>query len=130
MTKILYTLFAIISSIVCATDLEDELNNLPKPTADSTKVLDTYKYQFTSTLIVVIVIIVAAVAFIYLLRRFSSKQTFQINHHKNIKILERRHLSPNTYLYHIEIGNKQFVIAESKCNITHISDLNWEETKK
>jgi len=87
----------------------------------------SYKAQFYKTLIAVILILLIVLFFIWILRRFSPSQAFHANSRKNIKILERRHLSPNTYLYHIQVGEKQFIIAESKFQVSTVATLDWNE---
>lgn len=86
-----------------------------------------YGKQFTKTLIAIIIIVVVAIATIWLLKKFAVKRPLQLNHNKNIKILERRHLSPNTCLYHIEVGGKQFILAESKFHIKNVLTIDWTE---
>lgn len=89
-----------------------------------------YKKQFIATLIAILVILFAIFLAIWLLKRFSPARVFQNNQRKNIKVLERRHLSPNTFLYHIQIGEKQFVIAESKFHVQTIATMDWNELEK
>lgn len=96
----------------------------PKPVNLSSEL---YQKQFFHTLIIIVVIVITAFVLIWLMRRFSKDRPLQMNHKKNIKILERRQISPNTYLYHMEIGTKQFVISESKCDVRLITNLDWNE---
>ena len=63
------------------------------------------------------------------MRRYAKNRPFQVNHKKNIKILERRQISPATFLYHIQIGNKQIVISESKSEVRVVANLDWDETE-
>jgi flagellar biogenesis protein FliO len=90
---------------------------------------DIYKKQFFRTLIIIVIIGGGALTLIWLMRRFSKSGTFQANQKKNIKILERRQISPNTYLYHIQIGTKQCVISESKCDVRVIANLDWDDSE-
>ena len=87
-----------------------------------------YKAQFFRTLIAIIVIIVVALFVIWLIRRASNNRPMTYNNRKTIKILEKRHISPSTYLYLIEVGNKQYLISESKFQVSTISALEWEDT--
>ena len=57
-------------------------------------------------------------------------RSIQINHKKHMKILERRPLSPNTYLYLVQIGDQQCMIAESKFQVKHLTTLTQSEKKK
>ncbi len=88
---------------------------------------DMYQKQFIRTLIVTAIIVVAAFLLIWLFRKFSKDRPFQINHKKNIKILERRQISPSTFLYHIQIGNKQLILSESKLEARVVTTLDWDE---
>lgn len=90
---------------------------------------DIYRKQFFRTLILIVIIGGGALTLIWLMRRFSKSGTFQANQKKNIKILERRQISPNTYLYHIQIGTKQCVISESKCDVRVVANLDWDDSE-
>lgn len=63
----------------------------------------------------------------WFMKKTSLHSLFRMNHTKNIKILERRILSPHTYLYHIQIGDKQLIISESKQSVKVITPLDWPE---
>ncbi len=90
---------------------------------------DIYQKQFYKTFIVTLIIVVGSLALIWYVRKFSKDHHFQTNHKKNIKILERRQISPNTYLYHIQIGSKQIVISESKNDVRVVANLDWETSE-
>jgi flagellar biogenesis protein FliO len=90
---------------------------------------DIYRKQFFRTLILIVIIGGGALTLIWLMRRFSKRGTFQTNQKKNIKILERRQISPNTFLYHIQVGTKQCVISESKCDVRVVANLDWDESE-
>jgi flagellar biogenesis protein FliO len=107
--------------------VSEELQPAPEESVPSLSP-DIYRKQFYRTLIFIIAIIVIALLLIWWMRKFSKNQTFQANHKKNIKILERRQVSPSTFLYHIQIGSKQVIISESKCDVRLITTLDFEET--
>jgi len=90
---------------------------------------DIYQKQFSRTLIVSIVVILFAIFVVWMTRRLSKNRPLYANHHKNLKILERRQISPSTYLYHMQIGNKQFVISESKCDVRLVATLDWSDSE-
>ncbi len=90
---------------------------------------DMYQKQFYRTLILTLIIVVGSLALIWFVRKFSKDRPFQANHKKNIKILERRQISPSTYLYHIQIGSKQIVISESKNEVRVVANLDWDESE-
>ncbi len=105
----------------------EEVQPIPEESVQSLSP-DTYRKQFYRTLIFIIAIILIALLLIWWMRKFSKNQTFQANHKKNIKILERRQVSPSTFLYHIQIGSKQVIISESKCDVRMITTLDFDET--
>lgn len=113
-------------------DDDDDISDsdMPMPSSSPMKVPDNgYSKQFTGTLIAVIVIIFLIFLVIWLMRRFSNTRPLHMNHRKHIKILERRPLSPNTYVYLLKVGDKQFVIAESKFQVHNVANLDWNETE-
>ena len=106
----------------------EENQTIVRPTGDPPFSSESdYQKQFTKTLIAIVIIIAVAFLIIWILRRYSPARTLNTNARKNIKILERRHLSPNTYLYHVQIGDKQVIIAESKFHVTTVTTLDWNE---
>jgi len=109
-------------------DTDEELE-IPKPSADPPMMVDTaYQKQFIRTMFAIVIIIVVALIVVWILRRYSPARAFQANNRKNIKILERRHLSPNTFIYHIQVGDKQFILAESKFNVRCVANLDWNDS--
>ena len=88
---------------------------------------DVYKKQFYRTFVLIFIIVVGSFLLIWLVRKFAKDRPFQVNHKKNIKILERRQISPNTYLYHLQIGTKQVIISESKYEVRVITNLDWDQ---
>jgi flagellar biogenesis protein FliO len=91
---------------------------------------DGYKTQFIKTLAAILVVLILVALAVLLFRRLSGTRPLQMNSRKHIKVIERRPLSPNTYLYYIEVGNKQFVIAESKLDVKTVANLDWTETEQ
>jgi len=91
---------------------------------------DVYQKQFFRTLVVILIIVAGAIILILLTRKLSKNRPLTMNYKKNLKILERRQISPNTYLYHMQMGDKQFVISESKLEVRLITHLDWDETEE
>jgi flagellar biogenesis protein FliO len=110
-----------------ADDQEEQLNK----DAPSPKFLESdYKKQFFRTLIFFSLFIGFGMIAILLYKRGSPISAISKKNSKNnIKILERRSLSPQTYLYHIQIGDKQFILSESKAEVRNVADLDWREDK-
>lgn len=106
----------------------DSDSNLPVPSGDGPVIpADGYKNQFIKTVIAITIVFILVVVAIFSLRRYSGTRTFHMNSRKNIKVLERRSLSPNTHLYHIQVGSKQFVLAESKFDVRNVATIDWNE---
>lgn len=102
---------------------------LPKPEPSLPPYMDMgYQKQFSQMFLILVGILACGLLITWLFRRYSPRGSLYANAQKNIKILERRHLSPNTFLYHIQVGDKQFVIAESKFHVSTLTNLDWEES--
>ncbi len=106
---------------------EEEME-LPTPTPTTSIPTTNYKRQFTGTLIAIVVIVFLVFFIIWLLRRFTCDRPLHMNHRKHIKVIERRPLSPNTFIYLLQVGDKQFVIAESKFQVHNVATLDWNES--
>lgn len=103
----------------------------PKSAATTPAYLDgSHQKQFFITLIFICVLILFALIVIYIYKRAApmSKITRK-NSRNNIKVLERRSISPQTYLYHIQVGDKQFILSESKVDVRSVATLDWPERK-
>ena len=100
----------------------------PTPATSTALPSHNYKKQFTGTLIAIVLVVSLVFFIIWLLRRFSCERPLHMNHRKHIKVIERRPLSPNTFIYLIQVGDKQFVIAESKFHVHNVATLDWNET--
>lgn len=91
---------------------------------------DGHQKQFFITLILICAFILFALIVIYIFKRASPMSTItRKNSRNNIKILERRSLSPQTYLYHIQVGDKQFILSESKVDVRSVATLDWPDPK-
>lgn len=99
----------------------------PSPTIDPAILQAPYQGQFIKTFIALVAIVLGIFIAMYFIRRFSYIRPLQMNHQKNIKILEKRPISPSTCLYHIQVGDKQFVLSESKLEVRNVAPLNWKE---
>lgn len=98
-----------------------------RPEADPPVFDFTYRDQFVKMLIAIVIIILVALLVIWIIRRSGPSRTFQNNRGRNIKVIERRAISSQTYLYHIEVGGKQFIVAESKVDVRTLGTLDWPE---
>ncbi len=121
----------IIEKSTPAQPLKDSSDEDVKPEATTPPFLDSgYQKQFFKTLIFVAILLTFFLLVIYIYKRGApiNKLTSK-NSKNNIKILERRALSPQTYLYHIQVGDKQFILSESKIDTRHITTLDWPDRK-
>jgi flagellar biogenesis protein FliO len=100
-----------------------------KPEATTPNFIDpNYQKQFFRTLIFICVLILGAMIIVFIYKRASPMSVIsKKNGRGNIKILERRSLSPQTYLYMVEIGGKQFILSESKVDVRNVQNLDWPE---
>lgn len=90
----------------------------------------SYETAFIKMIVVLIGLIALALLAFYLFKKISSSNMVQSNHYKNIKILEKRALSPKSILYLIEVGGKKLLIGESQVELRGISELSWIENEK
>ena len=110
---------------------EPSYDDLPKPEADPPVFFDgSHQKQFIRTLIFICVIIILAMIIVYVYKKGAPMSSItKRNSGNNIKILERRSLSAQTYLYHIQVGDKQFILSESKVEVRNVSTLDWPDRK-
>lgn len=133
--KIFITLNLLLTTPIIASDTMPDITEISEiiqvtPDDDGTKHLPEidYKSQFYKTLLFIGFLLIVCFAIILCFRRFNRKRPFSMNREKNIKILERRAISSQTQIFHIQIGDKQLILSESKVN-TQISNT-FEWTKK
>jgi len=106
---------------------EEEL----RPEATTNPFLESsHQKQLFTTLFFLGILLTFFFIVIYIYRRGTPITTITSKNSKNnIKILERRALSPQTYLYHIQVGDKQFILSESKVDTRFITHLDWSDRK-
>lgn len=92
---------------------------------NQTLVDDGFQKNFVRTLVAVFVIIILALIALWIIKKMSSGHRFSMNSKRNIKVLEHRAISGQTVLYHLEVGGKQIIMAESKANVKTITELDW-----
>lgn len=83
-----------------------------------------YKPAFLKMLLILIALIVLIFLTFWIFRRFMRMRLYQSNLTKNIKILEKRTLSPKSMLYLIEIEGKKVLIAESNLEVRKIKEID------
>jgi flagellar biogenesis protein FliO len=132
--KLLY--FFLLPSFFLFSDVDSSKDSMQEPiqneevTPESTPIIisqDAYKKDFYNTLLALVGIVVIALISILFIKRFGKNRIFQMNSSKNIKVLEQRFISPNTALFHIQVGDKQFIVSESKLEVKFITHLDWDQ---
>lgn len=76
-----------------------------------------YSVMLKKTIFMVIGLIGIVFLTIYVLKRFATNRTMQVNQIKHIKIIERRSISPKTALYLVQIGDKRMLLSESQLEV-------------
>jgi|688.fasta_scaffold02054_6 flagellar biogenesis protein FliO len=75
-------------------------------------------------------LIVAMIFFItWLLKKVLSSRIQQLNATSDIKILDRRSLSPKSVIYILEARGRGIIVAESTNGLTHLSDFSSDTVK-
>ena len=87
--------------------------------ADAPEVLTPgdFKISFFKTLLSMALCLAAILVALWFVKRFANKKFFNLNDQHNIKIIERRPISPKSVLFLVQIGNKQVLIAESQLEV-------------
>jgi flagellar biogenesis protein FliO len=102
--------------------------------SESTTSLDlattSYETAFLRMLFVLIGLLIVLCLGVFLFKKYASSRLQQSNHTRNIKILEKRVISPKSMLYLIEVGGKTMLIGESQLELRHLSALEWIESEK
>jgi len=83
-----------------------------------------YKPAFFKMLLILIALIALIFLTFWIFRRLMRVRLNQANQTKNIKILEKRALSPKSLLYIIEIDGKKILISESNLEVKKIKEIN------
>lgn len=91
---------------------------------------DQYRAQFIKTLFLILGIFFLFFFLFWLIRRFTSHTRPLVlkNSRKHMKVVERRPISPHTCLYYVQVGNKHFILAESKLEVRNVGTLDWEKS--
>ncbi|GAB5411891.1 MAG: hypothetical protein ChlgKO_10050 [Chlamydiales bacterium] len=88
-----------------------------------------YGGLFWKTILTLIGIIIVFVIVFYLLRKGMGIRSTRMNYLKNIKILEKRPLSPKSMLYLVEVAGRQFLLAESQLEVRPITEVATVDTE-
>lgn len=80
-------------------------------------------YEFMNMLFYLGILIFLLFAFMWLIKRMTNSRIEQLNTTSDIKILERRSVSPKTSIYLIQIEDKRIAITESLNGVTLLSEL-------
>lgn len=96
--------------------LEEKVSEEEKP--------DRFTSELVNMLTTLGIFIGALIALSWVLKKLMSQRVEQVNQHSNIKIVERRTLSPKSNIYLLDILGKTLVIAETPAGITHLSTID------
>jgi len=94
---------------------EDPYPTIPTP---------EYKPAFFRMLLILIALIALIFFTFWIFRRLMRMRVHQANLTKNIKILEKRVISPKSMLYVIEIEGRRVLISESNLEVRKIKDID------
>jgi flagellar biogenesis protein FliO len=107
----------------------DQMDNIETQIVQVDNTLNTlpeveFKSVFFKMLFTLIALVVLIVVSFYFFKRFSKMKFSSQNQNSNIKIIEKRVLSPKSILYLIEIDGKKSLISESHLEVRKIKDLD------
>jgi flagellar protein FliO/FliZ len=91
---------------------------IQKPLQNNDKLFtDLMNMMATLGLVIGLILFVA-----WFLKRFANSRLEQMNESSQVRIIERRTLSPKSLLYIIEIDDRRIILAESPQGVTRIAD--------
>ena len=134
--SVLMVMFVLVSPIFSEDSAEPKTKQeAPTPKSEMPPLTDqdfpvtesppSYENAFMKMILILVGLLLIIFLSIWLLKRFSRSRITSMNHLRNIKILERRPLSPKTMLYLIDIGGKQIVISESHLEVRKVTSIDW-----
>lgn len=100
--------------------------SLQQAEAPSIEQEDRFFSQFLNMLFTLGLIVFALLALNWVLKRMTNARMQQENTASEIKILERRSITPRTAVYLLEIKNKTIAIAESHSGVIKLSEFDFE----
>lgn len=116
-----------IQSNILADDLEPKSELITEMNKDEVYPVfeqTEYKPTFFKMLLILIALIALIFLTFWIFRRLMRMRISQANLTKNVKILEKRALSPKTLLYIIELDGKRVLISESTLEVKKIKDFD------
>jgi flagellar biogenesis protein FliO len=93
-------------------DTPQDINNLDATFHDDFPPIE-YKGAFLKMILSVIAVVVLGSITIWSFKRMAKSRVYTANQNKEIKILEKRMLSPKSILYLIEYSGKKMIVSES-----------------
>lgn len=113
------------NSLLAKVDSQDLEPLLSSDTTHNFQTSPSFSVLLWKILSILFGIIVLALVAMWIFRKFSLGSFQNSNGQSNIKILERRAISPKSMLYLVEIGGQKLLISESQLEVRPISDLDW-----
>lgn len=114
----------LLAAPTAVTETSEPTTALP-PLPSSQEMTTSYEGAFIRMLVTLLGLIILVFATIWVLRKMG-KGRFTFSAGKSIQILEKRHLSPKSVLYLIEIAGKQLLISESQLEVRSLTELTEE----
>jgi flagellar biogenesis protein FliO len=99
-----------------AADISKEIENLDKSVKTDLPQIE-YKGAFFKMVLSLIAILVLGGITIWSLKRITKSRLYSANMNYEIKILEKRVLSPKSILYLIEYDGKRMIVSESQLDM-------------
>ena len=100
---------------------------LAEETGINEHIEDSLQYNFWNEFgkmsVILGLILISFFVLAWFLKRIMGKRSLWMNESSQIKIIERRPLSPKSALYLIEVEGKKVLIGESPCGIQQLSDV-------
>lgn len=115
---------AINQDIAQMENIDNTLDNTQAPDTFQRPYQPEYKPAFLKMFLILFALLVLVFLTFWIIKRMMGVRLHQANLTKNIKILEKRAVSPKSLLYLIEVDGKRFVISESNLEVRKIKDLD------
>lgn len=90
----------------------------------------SYEGAFLKMFLTLIALLVAIFFAAWALKRLAHGRFMQMNSSKNIKVIEKRALSPKTMLYVVEADGKRVLLAESQLEVKRLLSLEPEPLER
>lgn len=80
--------------------------------------IDNYESKLYTMIFYSSCALIVAFIITYYIRKISSQNFQSLNAHNNLKIIERRSLSPKSVLYLVQLGDSKYIVSESHVDVS------------